>query len=88
MTDVATLIEQTLERLAEVTDDITPNVYKLFFAIRPEAEGLFGDSFDMGRGRMLNDVFVILMDQPMTKAISTTSSRAMSAIMPASGSGT
>ncbi|MGB8363845.1 MAG: globin [Rhizomicrobium sp.] len=62
-TDDATLIERTLERMAEATDDITPQVYEAFFSMRPDAKELFGATFDMGRGRMLNDVFMTLLDQ-------------------------
>ena len=62
-TEDASLIERTLERLAEATDDITPKVYEIFFEMHPEAEELFGNNLHKSRGRMLNEVFLTLLDQ-------------------------
>lgn len=59
----AELISQTLERIAETGADITPDIYEAFFRLRPEAVAMFGDEHDMGRGHMINEVFLSLIDQ-------------------------
>jgi len=61
------LIEQTLELLAEAIDDITPQVYDNFFALRPEAAELFDADSQMNRGQMLNEVFTCLTEQAAAK---------------------
>lgn len=65
-TDVE-LIEQTFERLAEASDDITPLVYDNFFALRPEAIELFDADSEMNRGQMLNEIFTCLLEQARGK---------------------
>ena len=57
------LIEQTLERLADAKDDITPLVYQRFFRRSPDAEPLFVQDDGLSGGRMLNEVLMTLLDQ-------------------------
>lgn len=63
--DHAALIERSLEGAAERGGDITSLVFERFFALVPQAECLFEqDMHDpQGRGRMLAEMFTILIDQ-------------------------
>lgn len=57
------LIERTLELAAEAVDDMTPQVYEKFFALRPEALHLFDEDSHINRGQMLNEIFICLLEQ-------------------------
>ncbi len=55
------LMEASLERAAEVCDDLTPLVYGRFFDAHPEARTLFHMG-ERTRGRMLNEILAILLE--------------------------
>ena len=57
------LIIDTLERCGERAGDISPAVYKSFFAANPEAFELMAHSDDGMKGRMLAQTIELLMDE-------------------------
>ena len=59
----APLIEQTLERAAELGGDLTPKVYERLFDRHPDMEALFvRDTNGAVRGEMLARVFEMMLD--------------------------
>ena len=57
------LITVSLEAAAERCEDLTPLVFDTFFAMHPEAPGLFGKSIEVAKGRMLTEILDIVMEQ-------------------------
>ncbi len=63
MTDDATVISETLERVAERVGDPMPLVFKRLFAEAPEIEGLFvRDANGLVRGQMFQVTIESLLD--------------------------
>jgi len=59
----AALIEDTLERAAELGGDLTVRVYERLFALHPEMQPLFvRDTNGSVRGEMLARVFEMMLD--------------------------
>lgn len=57
------LIEWSLDRVAEIHGDPTPEVYARLFAEAPELEPLFiMDKQGLARGNMLANVFEVMLD--------------------------
>lgn len=55
------LVYRSFERVAERAVDITPKVYQKFFARHPEAESLMGHIDQIVRGRMMDEVYRLLL---------------------------
>ena len=60
----AEAIAQTFAHCAAADIDITAAVYAQFFATDPAAHGLMGHSDEPMRGRMLDEVLLLLMSEP------------------------
>ena len=58
------LIEASFSLAGERDPDFTDHVYERYFAACPEAHGLLGHADEHMRGRMLEDVLVLLMTAP------------------------
>lgn len=71
-TSDAALLEETLERVAERCEDLTPAVYRRFFSRCPSASGLFTiidpDTPPMGCGQMLFEIISLLCDSAAGKS--------------------
>lgn len=67
------LITATLEQLAELDVDITPQVYARFFASCPAAAALFATTESCNaQGKMLNELVVTVLEQLEKKPYSKT----------------
>jgi len=56
-------VDRSLELCAERDIDISARVYEIFFARCPEAVDLMGHSDDLMRGRMMEQVFKLLLEE-------------------------
>jgi hemoglobin-like flavoprotein len=54
------IIEQSLERAAEVMDDFSGSVYKRYFDLQPDAEDLMSHLDDIVRGKMVAEIIRLL----------------------------
>lgn len=57
-------VADSLEQLAEIGEDVTPEVYHRFAERCPDAALLMDHTDDYMRGRMMQDVLVLLMTPP------------------------
>ncbi len=63
MNDLEQVID-SLQRCADANLDVTDAVYERFFARNPSAQGLMDNSDQYMRGRMLDQVLVMIMSEP------------------------
>jgi len=56
-------ILKTLELSAEKAGDITPDIYRRYFESCPESEELMSHIDDLVRGRMMQEVFRLIMTE-------------------------
>lgn len=71
MTTDNDLMMQSLELAAERCEDLTPLVYDEFFALAPDARAFFSMD-ELSRGRMLQEVISLLLDQADERGYVTT----------------
>ena len=57
------VIRQCMEAVAEADVDISPEVYTAFFANMPEASQHMGDMDERMKGRMLDQVYQLLLGE-------------------------
>ncbi len=55
------VISQTLERCAEVCDDLVPPVYRIYFDLDPQAKALMAHSDQHMKGRMLQQTLELML---------------------------